>query len=245
MVAGTVRDAAVRLRREVRSWRTPGGTRHGLDGVIASCGFASGDRVVVGHWWTSPVGPFTDVMWCEPDGVRVLYAPDDTVARFVTALYRFDRLEVVPFETFSSSRLLVVRFGDREVRVDARRRRWPVPLSGSPAVCRWVQGPVARRLMGVRTYGVTGSGVHEWYRARSHRRLRSASATAGGRALGSMTPVEPAVRFGFSEPPRRPSFVRVRPLLVDPVGRLDRVLDTLPPRPPVERGAPGGGALSA
>lgn len=34
-----------------------------MAGSIVSSGFASGDRVVVGHWHETPIGPITDVMW--------------------------------------------------------------------------------------------------------------------------------------------------------------------------------------
>jgi hypothetical protein len=39
--------------------------------------------------------------------------------------------------------------------------------------------------------------------------------------------VRPPVGVGFSEPPSRPSWVDVRPLLLDPSGHLDAVLDQL------------------
>ena len=58
-----------------------------IEGIIASCGFASGDRVVVGSWFRSPLGAFTDVMWAEPDGRRRLLAPSDAVADLVTAIH--------------------------------------------------------------------------------------------------------------------------------------------------------------
>ena len=31
--------------------------RHSMAGLIAGAGFASGDRLVVGHWRTTPLGP--------------------------------------------------------------------------------------------------------------------------------------------------------------------------------------------
>ena len=42
-----------------------------------------------------------------------------------------------------------------------------------------------------------------------------------------MADVDPACRFGFSEPPKRPSLTAVRPLLEDPSGRLDQVVADL------------------
>jgi hypothetical protein len=50
------------------------------------------------------------------------------------------------------------------------------------------------------------------------------SAAVDGVDLGDLRPVDPPVRFGFSDPPRRPSMVTVRPRLVDPSGRLGDVL---------------------
>ena len=201
--------------------------RFEMEGLIGAAGFASGDRVVVGHWARSPIGPMSDVMWAEPDGRRVLYAPDDRVAAFVTAIYRFDDVVV----------------GD--VAVDAvrrppRRRRRPRASTCGPA------GPAASRAAGgrrgspagsrarwpglrcdVRTYGVSPSGVREWYRADSWAPLTEATARVGGRDLGAMADVSPPCRFGFSEPPKRPSLTAVRPLLEDPSGRLDQVVADL------------------
>ena len=37
-------------------------------------------------------------MWAQPDGRRVLLAPDHRTADFVTAVYGFDDVRVVPFE---------------------------------------------------------------------------------------------------------------------------------------------------
>jgi hypothetical protein len=39
--------------------------------------------------------------------------------------------------------------------------------------------------------------------------------------------VTPRRGFGFSEPPATPSLTEVRPLLLDPSGRLDAVLSEL------------------
>ena len=44
--------------------------RFELAGVIGAAGFASGDRVVVGHWHRSPIGPMSDVMWAIATRVR-------------------------------------------------------------------------------------------------------------------------------------------------------------------------------
>lgn len=200
-----------------------GGALHVMAGVIAASGFASGDRIVVGHWWQSPIGPFTDVMWAEPDGLRVLYTPSDRVQRFVTSVYTFDRSEVVPFHTAGDGRHLTVSFGGRRVELRSRRGL-PIPLRRPRWFTRRVEGPVARALLHVRTYGVSPTGVQEWYQADVWRPMRQASASVAGRDLGDMARVEPATGFGFSEPPRRPSMVNLHTYLVDPAGRLDAVI---------------------
>ena len=67
-----------------------------LVGTIASAGFASGDRFVVGHWRSGPLGPMDDLMWATADGERWLVAPTQAVADFVSSVYDFDRVVVSP-----------------------------------------------------------------------------------------------------------------------------------------------------
>ncbi|MDE0804370.1 MAG: hypothetical protein OSA99_13740 [Acidimicrobiales bacterium] len=188
------------------------GARVSMRGSIVSAGFASGDRVVVGNWMESPVGRITDVMWAEPSGRRVLFVSDGTAASFVAGVYEFDSVEVVPLRTVRGARSLTVTVGDRLLRFDARRGI-AVPVPRPAWFTRCVEGPIARRLMGVTTHGVSPTGVEEWYRANRWAPLRHASAVVEGRSLGTMAPVTPACGFGFSEPPSAPSWVDVRPLL--------------------------------
>jgi len=199
-------------------------SRFALSGVIVSAGFASGDRFMVGHWARSPIGPLDDVMWGRPDGQRVLLASSEREADFITSVYRFDRVEVVPVAVGSADGTLDLEAGDVRLRVRAGRGG-RLPLPRRPArLTRWVEGPVARATMGVRTYGTSPTGVREWYQAERSRPLVEASATLAGEDLGALQPHWDPVRVGFTEPPRRPSWVDVRPLLEDPTGRLDRLL---------------------
>jgi hypothetical protein len=192
-----------------------------LRGLIASSGFASGDRVVVGHWPHSPIGPFTDVMWAEPDGSRVLYVPPGPARAFVTAIYDFDRVVEVPLRAatrrLAGSLALSVVAGERRI-VMVAGRGVPFPAPRPTAVTRRIEGPVARRLLAVETYGRSPTGVREWYQAERWRPLRLARARVGGRDLGAAAPVWPPVGVGFSEPPRRPSLVEVRTVLEPPEG---------------------------
>lgn len=184
---------------------------------------------MVGHWERSPLGPFTDVMWARPGGERVLLVPTEAAGRFVGAVYVFDRVEVVSVAAAWSGAELSVDAGDVALRLRAGPG-WRVPLPAwRPAwVTRWVEGPVARALLGVRTYGVSPTGVREWYRAGTYRPLVAAQASVAGRDLGPLRRRWERAGFGFSEPPRSSATVRVRPLLHDPAGRLDRVLAAYP-----------------
>jgi hypothetical protein len=187
-----------------------------LIGVIGAAGFASGDRIVVGAWAAGPLGPMTDVMWARPGGERVLLAPSRPVADFITAAYRFDRIEVVDVRGGwdAASSTVAVGAGPLSIRLVAGRG-WPLPPRAlrPPWVTRYVEGPIARLALQVRAYGVTPTGAREWYRADRWRPVVAGSAAVDGVDLGALGPVDPPCRFGFSEPPKRPSVTEVRPLL--------------------------------
>lgn len=209
----------------------PRASRYELAGVICSSGFASGDRFVVGHWPESPLGPFTDVMWARRDGERVLLAETGDVADFVTAIYRFDRVQLVPVVATFDGRWVDVAAGEVEMKMRAGPG-WRLPLRRlrPPWVTRWLEGWLARSLLGARTFGVAPSGVRQWYRADEYRRVVYAEARVAEAGLGPLQPFVAPVRFGFTGPPRRPSIVRLRSLLVDPSGHLDAVVGRSPYR---------------
>jgi hypothetical protein len=191
-----------------------------LVGAITSAGFASGDRFVVGTWSDSPVGPLDDLMWATPDGVRRLVAATPEGIAYVSAVYGFDETVVSPLKVSLDGRGLHLHAPELSVELHlwagaGLSLPWPRPAWFT----RWVEGPIARRLLGVRTYGVSPSGVQEWYRAVSYRRIVSGWASVAGADLGRLGPVDPPTGFGFSEPPRRPSMVGVRPILARPARR--------------------------
>lgn len=199
---------------------------HRLQGRIAGVGFGSGDRVVVGHWDHSPIGPFVDLMWATPEDERILVVPDERVGHFVRAVYEFDSVEVaVGMGAAWDGRTLAVWAGARRV---ALRVGPGLPFPPRPRwVTRWIEPPLARLLTGSRTFGVSPSGVREWYPAQRVHLVRAAEAAIDDRDLGPFAAPLPAVRFGFSEPPRVAALTEVAPVLWDPSGRLDRTLADL------------------
>lgn len=191
--------------------------RFSLVGAIISTGFYSGDRVVVGLWSSTPIGALTDVMWSDPEGVRTLYVPTDEAAAFVGGVYEFDRVVVTDIAVEAGASHLRLEFDGRRLDL-AAGRGIRIPFKLRPAwFTRFVEAPVARLLMGVVAYGTSPTGVLEWYRADRWRPLRRAVGTIDDMPLGSMEPVDPPTGFGFSEPPARPSWVDVRPLLEYPL----------------------------
>ncbi len=195
-----------------------GGTRSRFDGTIAGVGTASGTRLVVGMWRTSPLGAFTDVMVERPDGRRILLAPAATVAEFVAATYVFDDVRVADIVVTGTpgDRAWTVDAGPLRLTVEVGRRTVvgrllrlvPAPIATSTSWAATLD-PIARLVLrGVRTRGGVGDR-REWYAARDQHRIERIHATWNGDDLGGLADVAPPVRFGFGSTPRAPSVVRL------------------------------------
>lgn len=189
-------------------------------GRIAGIGSTSGVRVVIGRWDRSPWGSFADVMVERADGRRILLAPDDRVADFVAATYSFDevRIESVvvtgdPDWSVRTDSLTLDLTTGRRTALGRLLRLVPHRLATAPGWTR-VTDPVSRVVMrGVRTRGRT-TDRSEFYGASDVHAIVAASGTFEGAPLGSLTPVDPPPRFGFSSTPRRPSVTSVTTTVV-------------------------------
>jgi hypothetical protein len=188
-----------------------------FDGCIAGLGSPAGLRVVVGHWPSSPLGAFTDVMVERPDGHRILLAPDERVARFVTATYTFDEVRCTPVTTTVAGNRwqvhadpLALEFTTgRRTAIGALLHAVPRRLATAPAWITAVDVVARSVLPGVRTRGSAGHGRREYYGALDHHVLTGARITWQGVDQGGLAAVDPPVRFGFGSTPRTPSLVRV------------------------------------
>ncbi len=202
------------------------GNYHSLCGAIGACGFSSGNRVVIGHWDDSPIGPFGDVMWAEPDDHRTLIASSSSAATFITTVYEFDSVIVEKDLAINrSATRLTVRWPNGSLEAGLGRA---VPFPPRPDwITERIERSVGRATMGVETYGTSPTGVEELYRADRVQRIRTGWAVVAGQDLGSIGPPRPASKFGFSEPPPFASVTHVRPRLLDPSGRLDEVISRL------------------
>ena len=179
-----------------------------LVGSITSVGFESGQRFVVGHWSESPIGAFADIMWARPDGSRVLLAAEKAVD-FVTSVYPFDEARAQAVFTAVEARRMTVRAGGLQLSLELGR--FVVPFPPRPRlITGTVENFCANALLGVRTHGISPTGVCEWYRTRSLRWVTAASASLKDKDLGSMGTVRRPLGFGFTDPPRRPCQVVLR-----------------------------------
>ena len=186
-------------------------------GFIAGIGTSSGTRMVVGHWLESPFGAFTDVMMENAAGSRLLLAPSQEIADYVSGTYSFDAVDVADVEARLAADQLLVSAGPLRLRADLGPRtllgqlleRVPPAVAVHP---RWLGAvsPLAGLLVrGVRTSGSAGGGRREYYGVRSIRSLTGARASWEGRDLGGLSPIDPPVRFGFSSVPPKPQIVAV------------------------------------
>lgn len=207
---------------------SPGDTRELREqffGWIAGAGSASGTRLVLGHWATSPFGAFSDVMVAHPDARRELLAPNASVAEFVSETYRFDTVTLCDVVVDRSGGAAAgsqwqVAAGPLWWTFTVGPRRsvgWllkavPMPLATSQGFAR-LTDPVARLVMpGVRTIGRAGGPSDprlEWYAGRDLHRITGSAASWDGQDLGGLAPVTPAPQFGFSGTPATPSLTKV------------------------------------
>ena len=204
-----------------------------FDGWILGASFGTGHTLVFGRWQDSPFGSFADLMLREPDGTRVLIAPDDAVADFVDRHYRFDRIERAAVQVdreagrivADAGRVrLVLDLGPRQLVGHLLRMR-PRVLRTDP---RWIAvedrvfRPIVAPLLGggvggIHARGVTRAGARQWYGIHDLLPAR-ARATVDGRDLGAPEPPTWQAGFGASEFPGMPAAVRVTSLIED----LDR-----------------------
>jgi hypothetical protein len=199
------------------------GRRWVFDGHIAGIGTASGLRAVVGMWQESPFGAFSDVMVQRPSGHRLLLAPSPEVAEFIAATYSFDEVQVVDVRASLTEGTLAVDAGPLAIRavIGARTylgsalRAVPRRLAVHPRWLSAVSPMAALAAPGARTYGTAGSGRAEYYGVTDLHHVASAVVSWEGADAGALASISPAVTFGFSSVPPRPSVARVRTTVVE------------------------------
>ena len=197
--------------------------RQTFQGEICGVGTATGHRIVIGRWLSSPFGPFADVMVESDTGARTLLAPSGQVADYVSSTYEFDDVQIAGVAVHRDPGALRCHAGPLRLEATIGRRTGlgrllrlvPPRIASSPTWCSAVD-PLARVVLrGVRTRGSAGNGRREFYGATDQRQVTRVRATWAGHDLGGLTDVWPPVRFGFSSTPRRPCAVAVTTVIVE------------------------------
>ncbi|MEC9120366.1 MAG: hypothetical protein VYC33_03460 [Candidatus Thermoplasmatota archaeon] len=189
-----------------------------FEGRISSSGFASGDRIVIGDWKKSPLGAFTNVMWAKPDGTRVLLSPSQKHADYVSALYNFEEVHITRIEVIRQSNSIEIKAPPLDIKLN-----WGMEFGLQIPRPRWFISTVeqwfAKIFFGTSTHGLTCNGLREWYCIYSLSKIKHATAVCEGVDLGNPSNFEINACFGFSEPPKKPSSVRLRSI-IESVERL-------------------------
>jgi hypothetical protein len=194
-----------------------------FDGHIAGIGTSSGLRAVVGIWQDSPFGAFSDVMVQQPSGHRLLLAPTQDAADFISTTYSFDEVRVVAVSARLELRTLTVDAGPLAIRagiggrtlLGAALRALPRPLAVHPGWLRAISPVAAVLSSGARTAGSAANGRREYYGVSDLHSVSSAVVTWDGNDAGPLVPIHPPVTFGFSSVPPLPSVARVRTTVVE------------------------------
>jgi len=181
-------------------------------GRIFSSSFGRGDRIVIGKWEESPLGRFTNVMWADPNGKRTLFSPSEEHSEYVSSLYTFEEIRIVPIEVNIAGKSISVQADDLRVSMF-----WgftlPLPIPRPLWFISSVENFFARILFGTKTHGLANNGNEEWYSVRGISWLKGASAKVSGDDLGDMTRRSDSACFGFSEPPVRPAAVTLSSII--------------------------------
>ncbi len=178
-------------------------------GRITSTGFSSGDRIVIGDWHESPIGSFTNIMWAKPDGTRVLLSPSEEHAKYVSALYNFESVEITDIVVDRTHRGISIEGGGLSVDIS-----WgialPIPIWRPLWFIATIEAFFAKVIFGTKTHGRTKNNRREWYSIRSISRVLRAEASFDGNELGGSENFAINACFGFSEPPSMPASVSLK-----------------------------------
>lgn len=183
-----------------------------FQGRITSSGFESGDRIVVGTWKHSPFGEFSDIMWSKPNGRNILIAPTEEIGNYISLMYSFDEVLISKIELIEKKNSFEIKTDyiscnfswSRGIRIPFRRPLWFISS---------FENIFAKFIFGTKTSGITNDGKREWYCINKISNVKIANASLSGKNLGQKTKFHPKAKFGFSEPPKKPTSVLVTTII--------------------------------
>ena len=151
-------------------------------------------------------------MWAKPDGTRVLLSPSEEHADYVSALYNFEEVHVVPIDVNRQRRGIDIVADSLNVSFEWKRGIG-IPFSRPKWIISTIEQWVAGAVFGTKTHGLTCNGLREWYCIYNLSSINHAKASYEGEDLGVVSKFEVDACFGFSEPPKKPSSVRLRSMI--------------------------------
>ncbi len=177
-------------------------------GRITSSAFSSGDRIVIGDWMESPMGRFTDIMWADTAGKRILIAPTKEIADYVNSMYTFEETIIEEINIQNFERELQLESPSMKINLKWDRG-WPIPFKRSLLFIATVELFFAKLFFGTKTHGVTNNGRKEWYAIDRVSKITTGTAEINNKNLGEITDMTPC-KFGFSDAPKKPASCEVR-----------------------------------
>ena len=153
-------------------------------------------------------------MWAKKDGTRVLIAPNQEIADYVTAMYSFDEVILEEVSTTMSERSIKVDCNTMELEF-SWNRGFPIPFKRSLLFIQTIELFFAKLIFSTRTYGITKDNRKEWYAIDRVSHITSAKANINSQNAGDFKPMREPCKFGFSEAPKNPLLVRLEPIFSD------------------------------
>ena len=183
-----------------------------FEGRITSSAFSSGERIVIGDWLNSPHGSFTNIMWARPDGKRILVSPSIECANYVSNIYSFEEVIIAPLNVKRNKNKIEIESEDLFVCLE-----WgwsfPIPFKRPRWFISSVEYFFANLIFGTKTYGRTNNNMKEWYMVRSISWVKKGFAKYKQEPFGDISKLSDSINFGFSDPPDKPSSVRVTSMI--------------------------------
>ena len=185
---------------------------HKFEGRISSSGFSSGDIIVIGDWEKSPLGAFTNIMWMKPNGKRILLSPSNEHADYVSSLYQFEEVIILPIEVKRERFRIEISAGSLDVSMKWKKG-WRIPKYRPLWFISTIEQFAARIFFGTRTYGRTNNGLREWYCIHELSKIVDSVASDNGKQFGQKTAIQTKTCFGFTNPPKKPTSVKLRSVI--------------------------------
>ena len=148
-------------------------------------------------------------MWGTPEDKRVLLVGSQEAADFITSIYNFDEVRIGNLQIKSDGRETSAEGLGVNLRLSGGVAR-SIPFRRPLSFTKYVERPIAKRLMGIETFGTSSRGVSEWYQARQWRWVKSGSVLLDGNDLGIPLNFSQPINVGFSEPPSKPAIVSLQ-----------------------------------